>query len=310
MKKTIIILAIIAAVLIILPLLVGDIEVKQLDDETRSKLGLRFIKLTDGTVHYELQGPQKGEMVVLVHGNAAPYFSWEKNVTALVNAGFRVLTYDLYGFGYTDRPDVEYNRALYDRQLVELLEKLNIQGPVNLVGTSQGGSISVQYTANHPNGVKRLALLSPYINILPMRATITIVTTPGLGDYLARLVLDRINLNYPNKCFANPEAIPEDYTKKYLRQLSFKGFKRARLSNLRSDSLTDFRPEYKKVGGMNIPILLTWGTADRVIKADSIQNIKEAMPNLEYHEIKDAGHLAHYEKPAEVNSILLEFLRK
>ena len=162
-------------------------------------------------VHYDLSGPEKGELVVLVHGNAAPYFSWDNNLKTLTGAGFRVVRYDLYGFGYLDRPDVTYSRELYDRQLSEMLAKPDIKGPVNMVGTSQGGSIAVYFAAKHPERVKR-----------------------------------------------------------------------ARLSNLRGDSLADFTPQYKTVGKSKIPVLPTWGTADIVIMADSIANIRKAVSGLEY----------------------------
>jgi pimeloyl-ACP methyl ester carboxylesterase len=302
--------AVLAFILVLLPFLTGNLEVKELNDDVRQELGLKFMKLSDGMVHYNVSGPENGEVVVLVHGNAAPYFSWDKNLEALTGAGFRVVRYDLYGFGYSDRPDVSYSRALYERQLMELLANLNIKSPVTLVGTSQGGSIAVHFAANHPNKVKKLALLSPFINVLPMKAVIALIKIPGIGDYLARVALDRININYPKKVFADVKAIPAEFTENYQKQLSYRGFKRARLSNLRGDSLADFTPQYEAVGKTRLPVLLTWGTADIIIMADSIANIKKAVPNLEYHEIEGGGHLVHYEKPETVNGVLVRFLKK
>lgn len=310
MKKVLLFVAALALILAMLPFLTGNLEVKELNDDVRKELGLKFIKLTDGMVHYDISGPETGEVVVLVHGNAAPYFSWNKNMEALTGAGFRVVRFDLYGFGYSDRPDVPYSRALYDRQLVELLENLNIQGPVSLVGTSQGGSIAITFTANHPDKVKKLALLSPFINVLPMKMVIALIKIPGIGDYLARVALDRINLNYPKKVFADAKAIPAEFIENYQKQLAYRGFKRARLSNLRGDALADFTPQYEAVGKTTLPVLLTWGTADMVIMADSIANIKKAVPNIEYREIEGGGHLVHYEKPEKVNQMLVQFLKK
>jgi pimeloyl-ACP methyl ester carboxylesterase len=310
MKKIIIGAAVIAAILALLPVVIGDIEVRDLDDAARKESGLKFIKLTDGLVHYDLAGPANGEIAVLIHGNAAPYFSWDKNVKSLTDAGFRVLLYDLYGFGYSDRPRIAYTRALYDRQLVELLDQLGISTPVNLVGTSQGGSIAVYFTSQHPERVKRLALLSPFINILPMKALIAIMKMPVIGDYLASVALDRTNINYPKKVFAGEANITEEFTKKYRAQLSFKGFKQARLANFRGDNLSDFTPQYQAVDRTKIPVLLTWGTADQVIMGDSISNIRKAIPGLKFHEIPGGGHLVHYENPEMVNDVLVRFLEK
>lgn len=56
-----------------------------------------FAKLSDGTVAYELTGPESGELVVLVHGVSGPMMVWDKTVPALNAAGFRTLRFDLYG---------------------------------------------------------------------------------------------------------------------------------------------------------------------------------------------------------------------
>lgn len=310
MKKSIIILSILAIILLILPFITGNLEVNELNDETRKGVTGNFIKLSGGVVHYEFAGPDKGELVVLIHGNAAPYFSWDKNIKALTAAGFRVLRYDLFGFGYSDRPDVKYTREFYNNQLIELLDKLNIKEPFNLAGTSQGGSIAVFYAAQNPGKVKRLALLSPYINILPMKALLAILRTPVIGDYLASIALDRNNITYPKKVFSDEKNITSEFLDQYRTQLSFKGFKQARLGNFRGDNLNDFTPEYEAVAKSKIPVLLTWGSADTVIQNDSIRNIKNAIPNVNYHEIKGGGHLVHYENPELVNDIIVSFFKK
>lgn len=308
MKKILSIIIVLVVILFLLPLITGDLEQKQLNDQVRGELGLNYLQLSDGSVHYDISGPEDGKVVVLVHGNAAPLFSWDNNIEALTAAGFRVIRYDLYGFGFSDRPDLNYTRELYNRQLNELLFELGVEDPVLLVGTSQGGSIAVEFTANHPEKVKKLALLSPFINELPMKFIIGLARVPVIGDYLASVAFDRINLNYPNQVFADTEAIPPQYTERYREQLSYEGFKRARLSNLRSDSLADFTDRYEAVAAGGIPVLLTWGTADIVIMEDSITNIINAIPAIRYHEIEGGGHLVHYENPESVNPVLVDFL--
>jgi len=310
MKKTVIILSVLAVILFILPFITGNIEINELNAEARKGVPGSFINLSGGVVHYDFTGPENGEIVVLVHGNAAPYFSWDKNVKALTDAGFRVLRYDLFGFGYSDRPDVKYTREFYNNQLIELLDKLNIKKPFNLAGTSQGGSIAVYYAAQNPAKVKRLALLSPFINILPMKALLAVLRTPVIGDYLASIALDRNNITYPKKVFADEKNITSEFLNQYRIQLSFKGFKQARLGNFRGDNLDDFTSEYQSVAKSKIPTLLTWGNADTVIQSDSIHNIKQAMPEVNYHEIKGGGHLVHYENPESVNSTLVKFFKK
>ena len=65
-----------------------------------------FIDLSVGKTHYELVGPETGRTVVLLHGGTIPMWTWDRQVPALVEAGFRVLRYDMCGRGYSDSPEL------------------------------------------------------------------------------------------------------------------------------------------------------------------------------------------------------------
>ena len=97
-------------------------EREAMDDTARARLGGSYLRLTHGVTHYALDGADDGPVVVLVHGGTIPMFTWSEIVPGLTDRGFRVLRYDMYGRGRSDRPAVEYNRALYLEQLVELLQ--------------------------------------------------------------------------------------------------------------------------------------------------------------------------------------------
>ncbi len=80
-----------------------------------------FVTLSDGVTHFEDTGPDNARVAVLGHGSSVPYYVWDSTTVALRNAGYRVIRYDLFGRCLSDRPDVEYDGALNDRQLSELL---------------------------------------------------------------------------------------------------------------------------------------------------------------------------------------------
>ncbi|MBE9523548.1 MAG: alpha/beta fold hydrolase, partial [Chloroflexi bacterium] len=92
--------------------LVLDLEKIALDDQVRSSLGGNFIALTDGVVHYQFADAQRGPIVVLVHGFSTPSYIWDPTYHFLEEQGYRVLSYDLYGRGYSDRPDTNYTLEL------------------------------------------------------------------------------------------------------------------------------------------------------------------------------------------------------
>ena len=74
--------------------------------------------------------------------------------------------------------------------------------------------------------------------------------------------------------------------------------------------LDSFVNTYRHVGEMNEPVLLFWGRKDRMVPFEYSNDLRATMPNAEFHVIENCGHIPHYEKPEEVNPILLEFLRK
>lgn len=139
----------------------SDRELLMLDAGARTSAPGKFVKLSDGLVHYELGGPEGGRTVVLVHGFSVPYYLWDPTFRALTEAGFRVLRYDLFGRGFSDRPDVTYDGELYRRQLVELLDALQIRGKVDLMGSSMGGPIVAGFGCKHPERVRTVSLFGP-----------------------------------------------------------------------------------------------------------------------------------------------------
>ena len=67
-------------------------------------------------------GRPDGRVVVLAAGFSVPYYIWDPTFAALTGAGFRVLRYDYYGRGYSDRPAIPFTDEMYVRQLDELLQ--------------------------------------------------------------------------------------------------------------------------------------------------------------------------------------------
>ena len=136
-------------------------ETKELTPEVRAGLAGEFVQLPDGVVHYELGGPEDGPVVALVHGFSVPYFIWDPTFEALVQAGYRVLRYDLFGRGYSDRPHLRNDKELFNRQLADLLDVLGIKKCLGVIGLSMGGVISANFCVQNPDRVEKLILIDP-----------------------------------------------------------------------------------------------------------------------------------------------------
>ena len=90
-----------------------DEEPDVIDDAARAAAGGSVARLSAGSTWYEVRGAEDAPTVVLVHGTTLPSMVWEQNVDALVDAGLRVVRYDLFGRGFSDRPDAAYDLELH-----------------------------------------------------------------------------------------------------------------------------------------------------------------------------------------------------
>jgi pimeloyl-ACP methyl ester carboxylesterase len=307
-RKGLIWLTIAAVVLagLLLAYLVQDREHRELDAETRARLPGQFIQLRDGFTHYEWTGPANGEVVVLVHGFSAASYTWERNVPALAAAGYRVLTYDLYGRGYSDRVAGPYDLNLFTRQLDELLTGLGISRPVDLAGISMGGYIAGAYAAAHPEGIARLALLAPQSTANGSDARLTWVKAPLLGDYLfAVYICPQVMVDKSDE-FKDYGIPVTDWHDRYLDMMQYKGFRRALLSTLR-DLSADPLVTYRQVGQTHLPVMLVWGDQDTTVPISYAAQVQAAIPQAKLTVIPGAGHPSIYQKPAEVNAALIDF---
>ena len=284
-----------------------DQEKITLNDTTRASLPGQFVKLSLGVVHYELAGPETAPTIVLVHGFSVPYYIWDQTFAALTQAGFRVLRYDLYGRGFSDRPEKDYNLDLYDAQLEGLLSALNIQGPVDLVGLSMGGPIVASYAEHHPDQVRSLILIDPEVAPVSI-SQIFPLNLPLVGEYLMTVFVAPVQLPKSQSAdFYRPDKFP-DWEAMFRVQLQYKGFKQAILSSIRHMPSMDAAAEYRAVGKQKLPVLLIWGREDKTVSAADIQQLEKLIPGIEYHVIEEAGHIPQYERPEVVNPLLVDFL--
>ena len=287
--------------------LVADTEKKTLNDKTRSTLPGQFVRLSKGVTHYELGGPEDAPVVVLVHGFSVPYYVWDPTFEALVEAGFRVLRYDLYGRGYSDRPEAEYDLDLLHEQLYELLSALKIDGPVSLVGLSFGGPVVARFANDHPEKIRSLVLFAPQAAPVSVREIFP-MNLPLVGEYFMAVYVVPVMLpKTQSSDFYDPELF-SDWEDRYRVQMEYEGFRRAILSTIRNTVETDAILEYKSLGAKEIPVALFWGQQDQTVSLADIALIQEAIPKLDFHPVDKAGHLLHYERPEVVNPLLINFL--
>ena len=283
-----------------------DPERLDLDDAARRSAPGQFARLSDGYTHYELAGPAGGRLVVLAAGATVPYYIWDPTFKALVDAGFRVLRYDYYGRGFSDRPDIPFTQDLYVRQLHELLDAVHVREPFDLAGLSFGGAVITSVAAREPGRVRSLIYMDPAFRT-PDSLTM-VESMPWVWNVTTAILEERSWADGQLGDFLHPERFP-DWPDRYRVQLRYRGFRRARLSDLRSNVDASQRDELQAVGNHERPVLVIWGKQDPNVPFELSASLMAVVPNARLLAVDQAGHLPQWERPDIVQPAIISFLR-
>lgn len=283
-----------------------DPEQRALDAAVRAQAPGQFAQLGDGYTHYELAGPENGRVVVLAAGFSVPYYIWDPTFKELTEAGFRVLRYDYYGRGYSDRPPIPFDDSMYVRQLDQLLTAVHIADRIDLVGISFGGSFITSFADKYPSRVRSLVYFDPSIR-RPYQLSM-LEDLPPVWNYLTAILDERYWANDQLDDFLHPERFP-DWPKRYRDQIQYKGFRRARLSEIVTNSAVDQSDQLKRVGQNPRPVLVIWGKQDRTVPFEESENLMQQLPQARLVGVESSGHLPQWEQPAGVHPELIHFLQ-
>ncbi|HTF81423.1 MAG TPA: alpha/beta hydrolase, partial [Cytophagales bacterium] len=251
-------------------------EPYELTDKVRAISGGQFVKLQHGYVRYELKGPDTGKVIVLVHGAGSGYYAWDHNYDALVSQGFRVLRYDLYGRGYSDRPHVDYDIGLFRGQLEQLLDTLQLnKNKLSFVGVSMGATIAIDYTSRHKQQVAHLVLVDPAS--LGMGVAPWYIRKPLISDLLFTFYWRPRAVDRQMKEFFDETKVAS-YRPKTEDQMKYVGFKRAIRSTWIHTLGLDMSSAMKDIAISEVPTHLIWGKYDPLIPYAASKQYIKLMP--------------------------------
>jgi len=263
----------------------------------------------DYSVYYEDLG--QGQPVILIHGWPLSSKSWEPQVSALLDAGYRVITYDRRGFGKSGASLDGYDYNSLTADLEELISNLDLQNVV-LVGFSMGGGEVVRYlTNNGSDNVAKVALISSIIPLVKQKEDNPDGVPEGdLNEILENVKKDRVTfLESFHKNFYNYGLLSQSVSQAQLDydwSIASNASPIATLKCAESWANTDFRPELKNV---TVPTLIVHGDDDKVVPiATAGDQAAKGIGNSEYHIIEGAPHGLNVTHAEELNQILINFL--
>jgi len=281
-----------------------DAEDRVLNYKDLRAQGHTFASLSHGQVHYALEGDGNNPLVVLVHGFSLPSYVWDATAQGLVAQGYQVLRFDLYGRGFSERPDLDFSIDLFVAQLSELTRLIVPGKRFHLVGLSMGGPVSARFSHQHPERVRSLSLLAPLVET-PERFDIELITTPLLGDYLSVVVM-MPRLKYGlSRTVHDPASYPQWHAQLDSHR-HYRGYRRSLLSTLRHLKGRHFEADYRRALEQ-VPVQLIWGREDQVVPYGDHARIAAHAQNIPLTVLDKTGHLPQIEAPERVNEALARF---
>ena len=267
--------------------------------------------------------------LVLLHGFGAASGHWRHNAAALAEAGWCVYAIDLVGFGASSQPAHRTHRPLdnrlWARQVQGFLEQV-VQGPAVLVGNSLGSLVAVTCAVFFPQWV--LAVVAaplpdptllmpmgrrrrPWRRRLQRRLVVVLcrlLPLELLVPLIARTPLLDLGLR---SAYSTPAALDRE-----LRRLVAKPALRPQAPQaLRAMSIgMALRPRAATAAPllqrMRQPLLVLWGSQDRLVPVAISQRLGQHKPDLELQLLPQLGHCPHDERPGLFNRALLQWLQR
>ena len=259
-------------------------------DDVRAALSTQAPTETpSGHVQQRQWAAQKptGPRVVLLHGLAADIQSWAALAAALARSGRSVTALDLPGHGGTEVAATTVDDAA--AAMVSVLEPLGAE-PFDLVGHSLGGAVAARTARRIPGSIRRLTLIAPVgldraIDVEFVRGIARARASGALAHLLRRLTVRPASLTAPQL-----EALTAELA-------------RGRLHSL-ADGLVDDGGQQVDITAdlraLAMPVRVVWGLMDRIIPWTQAAH---AGSRCAIHLIPDAGHVPHWDQPAEVAAL-------
>lgn len=263
-----------------------------------------FVQVKGGIIHYDITG--EGTPIVLIHAGYLDCRMWEKEIQYL-SRSYRVITYDVRGYGKSSVPDSEYSDV---EDLSGLLDFLMIKKAI-LIGVSNGGRIAFDFATEHPERVSAMISVNSGI-----RGIETVGDESDLWNNLGEIEEQYLAFIKAGKK-REAAALDVDYWSHMLKgDLREKVLDIAEENVPEPDKITDDYqrspqpPAFKRLSRIAFPVLILSGEFDRKGMRQIAEKVHENLPSSKFRVIKNADHLPNLSSPDQFKNEMLEFLEE
>jgi 2-hydroxy-6-oxonona-2,4-dienedioate hydrolase len=250
-------------------------------------------------IRYLEDGPPDGKILILLHGLGASAERWSRVIPTL-SRDYRVIAPDILGFGYSDKPAVEYTMDFFVDFFRSFLDNLSIS-KASIIGSSLGGYIASEFAIRFNHMVEKLVLVSP--------AGMMRRSNPTLDRYIMAALYPEYQRVYEafSEMVYDSNAVNQETVMDFMNRMSLPNAKYALMSTLLG---IRYAPDlHGRLSNITAPTLLVWGENDTTIPLAEYSIQYNGIPNMEeIVVIKNCRHIPHIEKPPTFNRIVLRFL--
>jgi pimeloyl-ACP methyl ester carboxylesterase len=283
------------------------------------ELAHRYADLGDVQLHYVEAG--EGSLVLLLHGFPQFWYQWRHQIPALVEAGFRVVAPDMRGYNLSDKPHGvrAYRVELLARDVERLILACG-EGTADVVGHDWGAIAAWIAAMRHPDRVGRLAILNVphparFLDGLlsPMQllrsSYMFFFQIPRLPEEVIRAGDFALLRSALGRDPIRPEALTAEDIERYIEAIARPGALTATINYYRA--LLRYPAGTRALlQRVEAPVLVIWGERDRFLSRRLAEPPRLWVPNLvRVKRLPDASHWVAEDRPLEVNTLLLDFLR-
>ncbi|RME85253.1 MAG: alpha/beta hydrolase [Planctomycetota bacterium] len=267
-----------------------------------------YIQLSQGTVRYLWLGKDNSIPLILIHGLSGPMEIWKPSWEPLIEKGFSLLCYDLYGRGRSQNPSLPHNPKLYIQQLQELIERLDFPRPFLLTGLSMGGIVASHFAEQFSSWLQGLVLVAP-AGFLPLPWWGKLILLPIVGETAMLTFFPLLHYWNSRKGFSKKENWLEFYS--HLKpSFALPSYRKAILSTLRNMPLGDRGKTFQNVGKLPFPKLVIWGRKDKILPFYLSQKVLESLGEADLACFEEGSHSIPHEEPEKFAQMLFFFYQK
>jgi pimeloyl-ACP methyl ester carboxylesterase len=267
---------------------------------TRTKTSTQYLARPEGEIAFEVSG--EGPLIVAIPGIGDVRGSYRFLIPQLVNAGYRVASFDLRGHGESSSGFSQYDDLAAASDAIALIEHLG-GGPAVIAGNSMGAAVAAIVAADRPELVAGLVLIGPFVRNVPM--------PPGVGLALRVALLRPWGPKFW-KIFhrrAFPAQVPDDYDQ-YVDDLMSSLTRPGSWRAVQRTARTSHQPADDRLDAIEIPVLVVMGSKDPDFRDPSGEaSLVATRLDGEVLMVESAGHYPHTEFPDLVGASVLTFLK-